>query len=541
MKNAYINSICLFFTLMMFSSADAMTCNQVFLNKSLRGLNVASMKLAINKALKDQMTVDKVFGLSYSLFDSQGVVISGGLGSRSQSAYKQVHPVQSTFRVASVSKIMVSMAAMKLVEQKRLNLDSGIMDLNGIPFVEFLKLNETPERLTQWQRIKVRDLMNHQSGISKDQAETQNPFFNFDGVKDGQFPSHDSLLPSLLKIQFLFEPNKISTGMKYSNMGPNLLARIVEAVNADQLNFEAYVAKYIFSPLGMSNSAYNVNNPSQLKHLSGGFSSQATGRREIPQVTQVGSYDGSIGVASSSHDLGLLGSEMLNQLNGRGSRVLTNPQLISQYYSPVSGLTDKMAWAQGPHWVTLSGKSNDSTLWVGHMGTGPDTRSVLLVAPELGIGVSLIANAPDINRDLYVQKILDIASQQTDFTQYQNSHALTQKARQFLQAFKPPNATPEATNIHLLSKEKLKHLTGTYLADISGKQKIELDNDGNLIFYGQKLILVDKDKMTFRFPEIAGPSGILFNKEPVQFIFDKNGNVISIRVAEGKFFVKLNE
>jgi len=218
---------------------------------------------------------------------------------------------------------------------------------------------------------------------------------------------------------------------------------------------------------------------------------------------------------------------------------VTDQNLISQYYTPTSSLSDKMVWALGPSWVTLSGQANDQILWLGHMGTGPDMRSVLIVSPELGIGVSLLANAPDINRDQYVQVILDVLKEAGLLQLKDSNNPYVQAARKFMQTYQPKDVEP-VIGVKV-SKEYLEKFVGTYEADIVGPQKLTLNEEGQLVFYGQKLVAIDPHQNLFSFPVIQGPGGVLFNKEPVQFELDSRGHVISVTIAEGKILRRVKD
>lgn len=322
----------------------------------IRSLKIERARDRINYQLRKLVKENKVSGVTYSVFNIQGPILASGVGTVKYDSQKRIHPDRSLMRTASVSKLITSMTVLKLVSDGHLDLDTKILDLKGISFVDYLLKNETPDRLKQWNQITVRHLMNHQAGISKDQPETLNGFFNSEAIANGSYALREGFLPSLLKIKFLFEPGLV---MKYSNMGPNLLARIVEGTNPDSLSFDQYVKKSIFEPLGILNSTYDLVTEKQIDQFVSGYTSQSMGRRPLPAVLKVGGYDGSIGVASTAHDLAKFGIEILRQVKNENPKLITNQNLISEYYTASSFLSDKMVWGLGPSWVTLSGKSNE--------------------------------------------------------------------------------------------------------------------------------------------------------------------------------------
>lgn len=488
----------------------------------------------VKKTYKENIVVDKIPGAAYAAFNKDCLLFADVVGSGNSAGTQPLSPMLSLFRLASVSKLFAALSIMQLVEKGAFTLDTPLLELDRAAFVRKLKREEKPERLAKWGKIRIRHLLSHQAGISKDVPGTL-VFFNTEAIRDHAYPGMEEFLAGLKDVEFLYEPGEIAPGIKYSNLAVNMLARIVAAYNPLQLSFPAYVRANILLPLGMTNTFYDI--PLVLRHrLTWGYGApNAEGTRiEIPKVYEVGSYDGSIGVASNAVDLARLGQALLKMLAFERNPLLNNKELIRTWFTPVSRFVPSLNWAHGPLWQTLPGEPLTNPLWTGHTGTGYGERAVLLVAPEKNLGVVVLLNTFDANREKYAQYISKALSTTND-SMSDETRALVNSARASMSATVP---MPPETPTTVVPREQLEKFAGKYFADAVGPQQITITNDNFLFFYGSKLIVENLEKGEFRFPRTGGP---LFNSEPIRFRIDPaTGKVIEARVAQVKLFQKLD-
>lgn len=496
---------------------------------------LAKIKSTVADAVNKLRETDKVPGITYAVFDADSVLFTGTSGVANVDTQRELSASETLYRVASNSKLFATISLSQLIERGVLSSDTSIMDLDKVGFVRFLKAHETHERLARWAKIKVRDLMSHQAGISKDIPGQIVGFFNTSALEDHAYPLMNGLYPGLLKVEFLYEPGQVASGIKYSNLGMNLIARIVEDLNPEQLSFQNYVKRHILRPLNMRHTYYDLSGANRNKLVTG-YSST---KKPIPAVYEVGSYDGSIGVATTAKDMAALGIEMLKMFSGE-STILKDQNTIKQLFELKSFVTPGLSWAHGPLWQALPNETAADPLWVGHTGTGPDARTIILVSPERGLGVVVLLNTMDANREPYVKLIADTMKwQPANGIQLSSlGKGMVDSARTFLTTktpIAPPTVQPSGMDVALLQK-----YVGDYYADIVDIKKITLSEDGYLMFFGQKLIVENLAKGEFRFPVIPGPAGILFNAEPIRFKFDSSGRVTGMVVANAKYFVHKN-
>jgi N-acyl-D-amino-acid deacylase len=160
------------------------------------------------------------------------------------------------FRIASVSKTITAVAILKLVDEKKINLDDTMMKyLNRV--ISDLKIKDN--RIND---ITIRDLLRHSGGwdtnmglkLNDNESEntTLKPFDpQFDGLRLNENISTTNIIKYVLSHDLNFTPG---TKTAYSNFGYNLLGRIIESVTND--NYEKYVTTNIFSIADLKSKPY---------------------------------------------------------------------------------------------------------------------------------------------------------------------------------------------------------------------------------------------------------------------------------------------
>lgn len=152
----------------------------------------------------------------------------------------------AVFRLASVSKPIVSTAALVLVAQGRLSLDDSLE--RWLPEFRPLLPDGQPAR------IAVRQLLSHTAGLGYRffEADANGPYARA-GVSDGMDASGISLAENLRRIAsvpLLYEPG---TGWGYS-LATDVLGALIERVQGEPL--DAAVRQLVTGPLGMADTGF---------------------------------------------------------------------------------------------------------------------------------------------------------------------------------------------------------------------------------------------------------------------------------------------
>lgn len=175
---------------------------------------------------------------------------AAGLADREMSRLMQE---DALFRLASVSKPIVSTAALVLVAQGRLQLDDRVD--RWLP--EFRPRLQNGEFAT----LTIRHLMTHTAGLSYRFFQEENGSYQSAGVSDGMDQSGITLeenLRRLASVPLLYTPG---TEWKYS-IATDVLGAVIAKVTETPLN-EA-VHSLVTKPLGMSDTGFIAVNRERL-------------------------------------------------------------------------------------------------------------------------------------------------------------------------------------------------------------------------------------------------------------------------------------
>lgn len=494
---------------------------------------VDHVKQVIRSKVDSERQKDKIPGIAYAAFTTEGVLFSMGSGSHDVQGVNPVDAHQSLFRLGSVSKLFVVTAIGKLVQSGALSMSTPLLQLDRAPFVQWMMEN-CPLQAKRLSNITVEHLLGHQGGISKD-VPGSNMFWDSSAIEGGSYASFKDFYAGLCDIEFIFEPGQIPAGVKYSNLGFNLLAEIVRGYG-NSGSFPQFVREHIFKPLRMRNSKYQVVIEESERLVEG----HSVERAPFAKVFDPGSYEGSIGVASSAGDLALLGQELLRWTSGEPSLLGFTNETIEILLKPYSQFLKSMSWSRGI--IFLNSKLSDepdapSYIWYGHSGTGYGERAILYVIPKLDLGVVVLANTHDAKVDKYFKLI---ANELAEAKVISEGH-LSVETEDLLSQVR---AFQESTDV--LSSEKpiiketeipprfLEYI-GDYYSDVVGIKKVQVSTSDRLVIEGFEMIEVDARKGLFRFPADAG---VYFSGEPVKFLRDEAGKVYAYLAAQAKYLYK---
>lgn len=283
--------------------------------------------------------------------------------------------VNTKLRMGSIAKTMTALAIMQLVEQGKIELDLPIQ--NYIP--------DYPKQTNS--QITTRHLLSHTSGIP--------------GYKDGkesntviEYPTLYDALELFKNRELLFEPG---TRYSYTTYGYTVLGVILE--KASGLSFEAYMQKNIWDKAGMVNTGVErfgvqIENESRLYHRKGGKGKPKEGRENnlSNRIPAGGFY-------TTAEDMLKFGNAILNN-------VLVSKEtldLMREHHS-----IEKENNAYGFGWFLYNPKPNEGAI-IGHSGAQTGCSSQLLIVPEKGITVIVLANTSRVEVGFTSNELLVLA------------------------------------------------------------------------------------------------------------------------------------
>ena len=266
-----------------------------------------------------------------------------------------VDPQKSLFRVASVSKIPTSIAAMQLVEQGKVDLDADIS-----AYLDFEIERRFDEPLT------LRHLLTHSAGFEESMRIAQN----------------ETDLEAYVKTNPPVQVFTPGTTPGYSNYGMALAGYIVQRVSGQP--FETYVREHVLEPAGMTTSTYEQPLPKEMAgSLGPGYTS--TGE-EVPFALMGDFPAGSLTVSAPDF------AAFMNAQLSRSPKLLRE-ETWEQMWSPGLG-EDKLgnrakAGEMGLGYFDLS---RNGRRVVGHGGDNQGWHSQFELYPEEKTGIFISYN-----------------------------------------------------------------------------------------------------------------------------------------------------
>ena len=179
------------------------------------------------------LTEHKIAGSTVFVTDFEKVIYSKAYGTLSTKTGKFTE-VTSLYRVASITKIVTGVLAMRAKEAGMLDLDRPVKQ-----YLPWLELRDKEAAAV----ITPRMLLSHTSGLPGE--------YTPDGPRDEAMliPSLKSGLPELDLVSMPGEGKYL-----YSNWGIRLLSAVLESVLGDR--YSALAARYVLNPCGMTDSSF---------------------------------------------------------------------------------------------------------------------------------------------------------------------------------------------------------------------------------------------------------------------------------------------
>ena len=226
------------------------------------------------------------------------------------------------FRIYSMTKPIVSVAAMMLFEEGRLQIADPVGEY--LPAFHNLKVHIDQNTTANLERpVLVRDLLMHTAGLTKafDESHPVDRMYADADVLDHQL-SPDEALDRLCQIPLVFQPG---SQWRYS-IATNVLGWVVSAVTGKSLGES--LNEMIFKPLGMKDTRFRVPEE-DLGRLAVNYQPNHYGRLQPmprpdrdPVVTGVKTESGGGGLVGTTADYFRFAQMLLNEGTVDGVRLL---------------------------------------------------------------------------------------------------------------------------------------------------------------------------------------------------------------------------
>ncbi|NLE38822.1 MAG: beta-lactamase family protein [Pirellulaceae bacterium] len=319
----------------------------------------------LRELIADELQRAIISGVSVALVDDDRTILAEGFGMADEQRRVAANE-RTIYRVGSISKLFTALAAMQLAEQGKIDIDAPVRDI--LPDVSIHVPFEPIGPIT------LRQLMCHRSGMVRESP--RGSYF------DPTEPSSAETVASLAACALVNPPN---TKTRYSNLGPTIVGETVARVAGT--SFPEYQEKHVLGPLGMTQSAWLMNDRLH-PHLATGYMRVADGKGGFFRIAAPRFELGTIGAGNLYSNVTDM-ARFAQMLLGRGriaGRTIVRPETLDEMWTPQ--LTDeKNGFGLGFNVAQFAGHKT-----VQHMGAVYGFTSSLVVLPEARIAVVVLCN-----------------------------------------------------------------------------------------------------------------------------------------------------
>ena len=327
----------------------------------------------------DEMDFQKIPAMSVLIFRGNEVLYERYLG---KSHIQNNTDLQNNhlFLLASVSKVVTATALLQLYEKGLFSLDDSIN--NYLPF-NVKNPNNSGE-------ITFRMLLTHTSAIADGSALDDQYYYGKDSPIELKYYLENYLVPNGNYYNASENYYNFSAGSKYeySNTGNALIGLLVEEISGK--NFNTYCKENIFSPLGMTDTFWRLDEISQTivqpyRHAWGKF-------KAIEHYTFTDYPNG--GLRSTGRDMFKFLQAFVNDGISNNYQLLSSNTIQSMSTPQIPTIDDEV----GLHLFLMD---TDNALW-GHDGGEEGVATILAFNQNTKVGAIIFSN----QGEAYLDEIL---------------------------------------------------------------------------------------------------------------------------------------
>jgi CubicO group peptidase (beta-lactamase class C family) len=265
----------------------------------------------IDKALQAKVSAREIPGVVAMAANEGSVIYQGAFGLRDMATASRMS-IDTIFRIASMVKLLTTVAALQLVEQGKLKLDepAGNIDptLASVQVLAGFDAKGVPQLRPAQKPLTLRNLLTHTSGFS---------YLLWD-PNVGRYLKFAHGHPALPRMPLMFEP-----GEKWAyGGGLDRVGRMVEIAGSQSL--DRYFSDHITGPLGMNDTVFALNEKQRARearlHVREANGKLLPKPQEKPNVAKV--FSGGGGIYSTAPDYLTLLQALLNGGSFRGTAIL---------------------------------------------------------------------------------------------------------------------------------------------------------------------------------------------------------------------------
>lgn len=325
--------------------------------------------------IRDEMSFQKIPTASILIFKGDNIVHESYIGKADIESDIDL-AANHLFLLASISKTITATALLQLYDQDLFTLDSKINDY--LPFNVVVPGQQVD--------ITFRMLLTHTSGIADGDALDDQYYYGEDSPISLRSFLENYLTPngSFYNANQNFHSFSPGSQQEYSNIGNALIGLLVEEISNQ--DFNSYCKQNIFSPLGMDNTYWRLDEITVAnKTIVRPYNYQNGTFQPIQHYTFTDYPNG--GLRSTALDLFNFLRVFGNEGLSAGHRLLKSETISEMLTLQIPNLSNDT----GLHMFQMNKANN---LW-GHDGGEEGVGTIMAINPQTRIGVIILTNQGD--------------------------------------------------------------------------------------------------------------------------------------------------
>lgn len=261
------------------------------------------------RKMADEMARLKVPGVSVAFYDHEKIVWTRGYGYADVAAKKRVTP-ETIFQVGSISKPVAALAALRLVQDGKLNLDENVN-------AKLRKWKVPENQFTKEQKVTLRRILSHSAGLTVHGFAgyaAGEPVPTMVQILNGEKPANSD------PIRVDVVPGTI---WRYSGGGYVVMQLLMTEQTGE--TFPVFLHNAVLGPAGMTHSTYEQPLPAALR-ASAAMPYRGTGApvkggpHTYPEMAPAGLW-------TTPSDLDTLAIELEKEYDGTSQKILSQAML----------------------------------------------------------------------------------------------------------------------------------------------------------------------------------------------------------------------
>lgn len=490
----------------------------------MKNLSISSLKFIseITTLIEKEMKKNNIPGLSFALVDEKGVIWSEGFGHTDLSKKEKV-TADTLFSTQSMGKCYTATAFLVLATKGLIDLDDPIRKY----YPEFNVNTIFGDPDEEIAKITFRRMLSHWASFTHEAPRGN----NFDNTPC-TFADH------IESVNGIWLKSPVGSEQAYSNIGLDLTGYVMGLVV--NKSYEEVMKEELFSPLGIKDATYNIQEALKTSFAHGHSGSYKTPDDQIPMLPAGGLY-------ISANELTRFVAFHLRK-GKLDEKQIINPSLLEDMYRTQFYESKEFGFGLGIH----SSENINGSKSFEHGGGGYGYQSLMKWVPEHNIGVIVLTN--DMKHSSIgkiANKALELyISQQTLPESKPIKTELLRRLEGTYKAYRNPLFNVVYENGMLIvfptsySEFELYPQSSTDFITKGGKTcKFHLDNEGNPIsFYYDNPLLTIVAKYNDGIRDRSGSSKEEWNELLGIYTIQSHGReyYIAITIIEGHLYL-INE